>query len=212
MTTLNNRKAEIESGTQIPIVTTQPGTAGTAVALTTEYVSVPLRLEVTPQITDVGTVVLDIVAENNSVGRLIGVGGTPAINTQRMKTYVTVPDGGTTIVGGALLDAEGEDQFRTPGLSQVPILGNLFKRKAVSRTTNEILFFITPRIYRPDFNGNQIPSKVSDGTRTTTILQPVPLGNPQSNSSPTTNTMQQQQPIVPLVPVAEPSPNNPSRP
>ncbi|HEX8246577.1 MAG TPA: type IV pilus secretin PilQ [Pyrinomonadaceae bacterium] len=212
VTTLNNRKAEIESGTQIPIVTTQPGTAGTAVALTTEYVSVPLRLEVTPQITDVGTVVLDIVAENNSVGRLIGVGGTPAINTQRMKTYVTVPDGGTTIVGGALLDAEGEDQFRTPGLSQVPILGNLFKRKAVSRTTNEILFFITPRIYRPDFNGNQIPSKVSDGTRTTTILQPVPLGNPQSNSSPTTNTMQQQQPIVPLVPVAEPSPNNPSRP
>jgi type IV pilus assembly protein PilQ len=156
VTTLNNRKAEIESGTQIPIVTTQPGTAGTAVALTTEYVSVPLRLEVTPQITDVGTVVLDIVAENNSVGRLIGVGGTPAINTQRMKTYVTVPDGGTTIVGGALLDAEGEDQFRTPGLSQVPIVGNLFKRKAVSRTTNEILFFITPRIYRPDFNGNQM--------------------------------------------------------
>ena len=211
VTTLNNRKAEIESGTQIPIVTTQPGTAGTAVALTTEYVSVPLRLEVTPQITDVGTVVLDIVAENNSVGRLIGVGGTPAINTQRMKTYVTVPDGGTTIVGGALLDAEGEDQFRTPGLSQVPILGNLFKRKAVSRTTNEILFFITPRIYRPDFNGNQLPSKISDGTRTTTILQPVPLGNPQSNSSPTTNTTQQQ-PLLPVVPVAEPSPNNPSRP
>ena len=144
---------------QIPIVTTQPGTAGTAVALTTEYVSVPLRLEVTPQITDVGTVVLDIVAENNSVGSLVGIGGTPAINTQRMKTYVTVPDGGTTIVGGALLDAEGEDQFRTPGVSRIPILGNLFKRKAVSRTTNEILFFITPRIYRPDFNGNQIRRK-----------------------------------------------------
>ncbi|HEX9963334.1 MAG TPA: type IV pilus secretin PilQ, partial [Pyrinomonadaceae bacterium] len=208
VTTLNNRKAEIESGTQIPIVTTQPGTAGTAVALTTEYVSVPLRLEVTPQITDVGTVVLDIVAENNSVGRLIGTGGTPAINTQRMKTYVTVPDGGTTIVGGALLDAEGEDQFRTPALSQVPILGNLFKRKAISRTTNEILFFITPRIYRPDFNGNQMPSKISDGTRTTTILQPVPLGNPQSNSSPTTTTapQQQQQPLVPVLPVVEPSP------
>ncbi|HEX8736829.1 MAG TPA: type IV pilus secretin PilQ [Pyrinomonadaceae bacterium] len=205
VTTLNNRKAEIESGTQIPIVTTQPGTTGTAVALTTEYVSVPLRLEVTPQITDVGTVVLDIVAENNSVGRLIGVGGTPAINTQRMKTYVTVPDGGTTIVGGALLDAEGEDQFRTPGLSQVPLLGNLFKRKAVSRTTNEILFFITPRIYRPDFNGNQLPSKISDGTRTTTILQPVPLGNPQSNSSPTT-TAPTQPSIVPSVPVVEPSP------
>jgi len=212
VTTLNNRKAEIESGTQIPIVTTQPGSAGTAVALTTEYVSVPLRLEVTPQITDVGTVLLDIVAENNSVGRLIGIGGTPAINTQRMKTYVTVPDGGTTIVGGALLDAEGEDQFRTPGLSQVPLLGNLFKRKAVTRTSNEILFFITPRIYRPDFNGNQMPSKVSDGTRTTTILQPVPLGNPQSNSSPTAPEQPLQQPsLVPVMPT-ESTPNRPSKP
>jgi type IV pilus assembly protein PilQ len=214
VTTLNNRTAKIESGTQIPIVTTQPGTTGTAVALTTEYVSVPLRLEVTPQITDVGTVVLDVVAENNSVGSLVGISGTPAINTQRMKTFVTVPDGGTTVVGGALLDAEGEDQFRTPGVSRIPVLKHLFRRKAISRTTNEILFFITPRIYRPDFNGNQIPSKVSEGTRTTTILQPVPLGNPQSNSSPSNNTTQQPvAPVqLPVVPVGEPNPTNPSKP
>ncbi|HVE58948.1 MAG TPA: secretin N-terminal domain-containing protein, partial [Pyrinomonadaceae bacterium] len=70
VTTLNNRKAEIESGTQIPVVTTQPGGTGTtggAPVFTTQYVSVPLRLEVTPQITDLGTVVLDVVTENNSI-------------------------------------------------------------------------------------------------------------------------------------------------
>ena len=207
VTTLNNQKAEIESGTQIPVVTTQGGTGGATnggVVFTTTYVDVPLRLEVIPQITDLGTVVLDIVAENSSINSTISVGGTPGINTQRMKTRVTVPDGGTTVVGGALLDQESDDNFRTPGLSRVPLLGNLFKRKSVSRVTNEILFFVTPRIYRPDNNGNQLPSKVSDGTRSTTILQPVPLGNPESNSSPTQETPIRQQVITPIVPSIQP--------
>ncbi|HEY0459874.1 MAG TPA: type IV pilus secretin PilQ [Pyrinomonadaceae bacterium] len=207
VTTLNNRKAEIESGTQIPVVTTQnSGNQTGGAVFTTQYVSVPLRLEVTPQITDLGTVVLDVVTENNSISSTVSVGGVPGINTQRMKTQVTVPDGGTTVVGGALLDTESDDQFRTPGLSRVPILGNLFKRKAVSRVTNEILFFITPRIYRPDSNGNQLPSRVGDGNRTTTILQPVPLGNPESNSSPNSETpTQQQQYIVPIQPAIQPN-------
>ncbi len=207
VTTLNNQKAEIESGTQIPVVTSQNSgnqTGGTV--FTTTFVSVPLRLEVTPQITDLGTVVLDVVTENNSISSTIAVGGIPGINTQRMKTRVVVPDGGTTVVGGALLDTESDDQFRTPGLSRIPLLGNLFKRKAVSRTTNEILFFITPRIYRPDNNGNQLPSKISDGNRTTTILQPVPMGNPQSNSSPTSETpVQPQQFVVPISPTIQPN-------
>lgn len=205
VTTLNNRKAEIESGTQIPVVTTQNSgnqTGGTV--FTTQYVSVPLRLEVTPQITDLGTVVLDVVTENNSISSTVSVGGVPGINTQRMKTQVTVPDGGTTVVGGALLDTESDDQFRTPGLSRIPLFGNLFKRKAVSRVTNEILFFITPRIFRPDVNGNQLPSRVSDGTRSTTLLQPVPLGNPESNSSPTQQTPQQPV-VVPIVPSIQPN-------
>jgi type IV pilus assembly protein PilQ len=207
VTTLNNQKAEIESGTQIPVVTSQAtSTGGSSPIFTTQFVSVPLRLEVTPQITDLGTVVLDVVTENNSISSTIAVGGVPGINTQRMKTRVTVPDGGTTVVGGALLDQESDDQFRTPGLSRIPLLGNLFKRKAVSRVTNEILFFITPRIYRPDNNGNQLPSRVSDGTRTTTILQPVPLGNPQSNSSPTSETpAQPQQIVVPITPTIQPN-------
>src|SRR5207237_6528549 len=128
-------------------------------------------------------VLLNVSVENSSVSSTTAVGGSPAINTQRMKNEVMVPDGGTTVVGGALIDVEGEDQFRTPGLSSLPVLGNLFKRKAVSRSTNEILFFITPRIYRPDYEGNQTTGKVADGTRTTTIMQPVPLGNPPSNSS-----------------------------
>ena len=96
-----------------------------------------------------------------------------------MQTQVTVPDGGTTVVGGVLFDDERENQDRTPGLSRIPLLGNLFKRKGVQRNTNEILFFITPRIYRPDFAA----APGSSGTKpAATIIQPVPLGNPTSNS------------------------------
>ena len=178
VTTLNNRKAKIESKTQIPISTIQQGDAGGDPVITTTYVDVPLKLEITPQITDVGTVVLDILAENASAAAQVA-GANPTINTQIMETQVTVPDGGTTVVGGVLFDDERESQNRTPGLSRIPLLGNLFKRKKVERNTNEILFFITPRISRPDFG----TTSGSAGVRpSATIIQPVPLGNPTSNS------------------------------
>ncbi|MEP6946521.1 MAG: type IV pilus secretin PilQ, partial [Acidobacteriota bacterium] len=187
VTTLNNRPAEIKSGTKIPITTIQPGAAaGGAVVATTTYVDVPLRLAITPQITDVGTIILDVTAENSSTASVVG-GAAPAINSQSMKTQVTVPDGGTTVVGGVLFDDERESTDSTPGLSRIPILGYLFKRKGVQRNTNEILFFITPRITRPDYTAvNQ------NGTapKPASIFQPVPLGNPPSNSTPTVETPQ----------------------
>lgn len=208
VTTLNNRPAQIESGSQIPVTTIQPGGAGGAAIATTEYVSVPLRLAVTPQITDVGTVILNVVAENSSAAP--AVGGPPPISTQRMQTQVMVPDGGTTVIGGALFDDERESQDRTPGLSRIPFLGNLFKRKGISRNTNELLFFITPRIFRPDFQGNQTSSKVSGETRTTTIIQPVPLGNPASNSGVPTNALPaERNPLLPVVPTTEVLPGTP---
>ena len=136
--------------------------------------------------------------ENNSVNQtLTNSLGTPGIDTQRMQTEVLVPDGGTTVIGGALNDTETEVQRRTPGLGTIPIIGNLFKRKTTTRGTAEILFFITPRIYRPDYLGRPTSGTVSSGTRTATIPQPVPLGNPPSNTpTPTQLQQQQQQPAV----------------
>ncbi|HRI04330.1 MAG TPA: type IV pilus secretin PilQ [Pyrinomonadaceae bacterium] len=181
VTALNNRPAEIKSATKIPVTTIQPGSAaGGAVIATTTYVDVPLKLSITPQITDQGTVILKVTAENSSTASVVG-GANPAINTQSMQTEVVVPDGGTTVVGGVLFDDERESQDRTPGLASIPLLGNLFKRKGVQRNTNEILFFITPRITRPDYNA---ANQNGVAPRSGTILQPVPMGNPPSNSQP----------------------------
>lgn len=191
VTALNNRPAQIESGSQIPVQTTQAA-SGTAV-VTTTFVSVPLRLSITPQITDAGTVILRVTIENNTINTGIAVGGVPGIDTQRMQTEVLVPDGGTTVMGGVLADTEGETRQRTPGLASVPILGNLFKRKLVTRQNSEILFFITPHIYRPDYHGRPTGNTPSNGPRTTTISQPVPLGNPPSNTPTPTQLQQQQQ-------------------
>lgn len=173
---LNNRRAEIKSGSKIPVVTVQPGGGGGVPIATTEYVDVPLRLEVTPQITESG-VILNVTTENSSA--VSAPGAQPTINTQSMTSQIWVPDGGTTVVGGVLFDDERESQDRTPGVSKIPLLGNLFKRKGISRNTTEILFFITPRITKPDLQQNPTAATRS----TTTILQPVPLGNPVSNSA-----------------------------
>jgi type IV pilus assembly protein PilQ len=208
VTALNNRPAQIESGSQIPVQTTQAA-SGTAV-VTTTFVSVPLRLSITPQITDAGTVILRVTIENNTINTGIAVGGVPGIDTQRMQTEVLVPDGGTTVMGGVLADTEGNTLQRTPGLASIPLVGNLFKRKLVTRQNSEILFFITPHIYRPDYQGRPTGTVPTNGPRTTTIAQPVPLGNPTSNT-PTPTQLQQQQSAPQTTPLGlnAPTPNAP---
>jgi type IV pilus assembly protein PilQ len=210
ITALNNRPAQIESGTQIPVQTTQAA-GGTAV-VTTTFVSVPLRLSITPQITDAGTVVLRVTIENNTVNTGIAVAGVPGIDTQRMQSEVLVPDGGTTIMGGVLADQEGTTRQRTPGMASIPILGNLFKRKLVTKASTEILFFITPHIYRPDYYGRPMSTTPSSGPKTQRVTQPVPLGNPQSNTlSP--NEVQQGEktpPVMPPQPQVLGAPSNPA--
>ena len=118
-----------------------------------------------------------------------------------MQSEVLVPDGGTTVMGGVLADQESTQRQRTPGVASIPILGNLFKRKLVTKDSTEILFFITPHIYRPDYFGRPIPNTPSSGPRVQTVPQPVPLGNPQSNSSAPTEFQQQEKPqVMPATP------------
>jgi type IV pilus assembly protein PilQ len=214
VTAMNNMQAQIESGSQIPVTTVQRGAGGDddgAVVFTTTFVQVPLRLSVTPRITDAGTVIMHIVAENNTVNPALaaGLGGTPGIDMQRMQTDVLVPDGGTTVIGGVLTDLEVGSKSKVPGLGDIPIVKYLFRTKTTQRNTSEILFFITPRIYRPDYEGNPTSGKIGTGNRSTTILQPVPLGNPASNSEPTPAPTPV--PVIPVpvpVPAASPASNN----
>ena len=142
VTTQNNQSAEIKQGVQIPIQTLANNT------VTVQFKDAVLTLKVTPQITDAGTVILNLEVENNSADFANRVNGIPPINTQSAKTIVLVKDGQTAVVGGIYQSTETSTQNQTPFFGKIPVLGYLFKQKAVDTRNNELLLFITPRIVK----------------------------------------------------------------
>lgn len=170
VTTQNNTQATITNGVQIPVQTVTNNT------VTTTFVDAALQLVITPQIiAEDGAVLLSVSANNNNVSTLRTVGGTPGIDTQSADAIVLVPDGGTTVFGGINVDTEDQEESRTPGLARIPIFGNLFKRRSSTRNTSEILFFITPRIFRPELVG--LPQETNQRTNDVTILPMIPAGS-----------------------------------
>jgi type IV pilus assembly protein PilQ len=142
VTTQNNQAAEIKQGVQIPIQTLANNT------VSVQFKDAVLTLRVTPQITDAGTVILNLEVENNSADFANLVNGIPPINTQSAKTIVLVKDGQTAVVGGIYQSSESQTNNQTPFLNKIPILGYLFKSKTVDTRNNELLLFITPRIVK----------------------------------------------------------------
>jgi type IV pilus assembly protein PilQ len=140
--TQNNTSAEILQGTQIPVQTVANNT------ITTTFVNAALRLQVRPQITAEGTVVMDVTVENNRPDFANVVFGTPPIITERASTTLLVEDGGTTVIGGIFTSSDQYSQGRTPILHRIPLLGWLFKNQNVTRENRELLIFLTPRILR----------------------------------------------------------------
>lgn len=142
--TLNNKQALIQSGLQIPIQTVANNT------VTVQFVNATLRLEVTPQITADGTIVMDINLQKREVQQaFIVAGATNApIATKEARTQVLVRDGGTAVIGGIYEVSTNQGEDRVPGLANVPILGHLFKNKRRAEQNQELLIFITPRVMR----------------------------------------------------------------
>ena len=138
--TQNNQKATIEQGTQIPVVST------TATQINVEFISASLKLEVTPQITREGTVIMDLKVDNSSPDFVNRVGDVPPILTERAQTQVLVADGGTAVIGGIFKLNDSVTQAGVPGLSKIPGLGWLFRSKSINRKNTELLIFVTPRI------------------------------------------------------------------
>jgi len=142
ITAQNNQEAEIIQGRQIPVQTVANFT------VTTRYVNAALELRATPQITAEGTIIMTIEIQNNAADFSNLVNGIPPIIRQSAQTTVTVPDGGTTVIGGIYRTEDSITREGVPFLHQIPILGNLFKSFARTKENRELLIFITPRIIR----------------------------------------------------------------
>ena len=112
-----------------------------------QYIDAVLRLEVTPQITGEGTVFMDVVVENTQIDNGIPrVQGIPALDTQSAETKVLVADGGTVVIGGIIVTQQQTQVNQVPILGSLPVVGYLFKRNSVTIQSQELLFFLTPRI------------------------------------------------------------------
>jgi type IV pilus assembly protein PilQ len=138
--TQNNEKLTVKQGQQVPIQTNINNT------ISVQYVDAVLKLEVTPQITSEGTVFLDVTVENTQIDKSISVQGTPGLDTQSTQTKVLINDGGTVVIGGVVVTNQNTTIDQVPLLGSLPLIGNLFKHTSISVSTQELMFFVTPRI------------------------------------------------------------------
>ncbi len=142
VTAQNNSAATITQGLRFPVQIIANNT------IAVQFQNAALTLVVTPQITYEGNIVLDLQVENNTPDFSRQVNGIPSIRTSESKTRVLVSDGGTTVIGGIIIESDSNTSDRVPGLASLPGIGNLFKRTSLARSSQEVLFFITPKIIK----------------------------------------------------------------
>jgi type IV pilus assembly protein PilQ len=136
--TADQTKALIEQGTEFPY---QQATSSGATAVA--FRRATLKLEVTPQITPEGNIILDLDVNKDTVGQSTAAGF--AINTKHIRTQVLVENGGTVVIGGIFELTETESETKVPLLGDLPGVGNLFRTRSRLANKQEMLVFITPK-------------------------------------------------------------------
>ena len=129
----------IEQGTEFPY---QQATSSGATSVA--FRRATLKLEVTPQITPEGNIILDLEINKDSRGETTAAG--IAIDTKHIKTQVLVENGGTVVIGGIFELTQSENEAKVPLLGDLPAVGNLFKTKSRTANKQEMLVFITPKM------------------------------------------------------------------
>ncbi|MDM4767724.1 type IV pilus secretin PilQ [Pelomonas sp. SE-A7] len=137
--TADQVKALIEQGEELPY---QVATASGATSIA--FKKAVLKLEVTPQITPEGNVIMNVDVNKDSRGTLTPQGY--AINNKHVQTQVLVENGGTVVIGGIFTQDERIDESKVPLLGDIPIIGNLFKNKSRISSKTELLIFLTPKV------------------------------------------------------------------
>ncbi len=137
--TADQTKALIEQGEEIPY---QQATSSGATSIS--FRKAVLKLEVTPQITPEGNIILTLDVNKDSRG--VNTSAGPAINTKHVQTEVLVENGGTVVIGGIFELTETNDESRIPVLGEVPVVGALFRKRDRVSNKTEMLVFITPKM------------------------------------------------------------------
>jgi len=140
--TLDNKKATIKQGVEIPYQTVEDGDVNV------EFKKVELRLEVTPHVTADNRISLQVLIDKNDVGSITD--GIPGLNTKGVETELIMNDGETIVIGGIIKSNKTYAESAFPVLSQIPVLGWLFKNRTRTEEKQELLVFLTPRVVKMD--------------------------------------------------------------
>lgn len=140
--TANNRKAIIMQGSQIPYT----GIAGVGAVAATQFKDAVLKLEVKPQITPDDRIIMDLKVTKDNAGQVYN--GAVSINKREVDTQVFVDNGETVVLGGVYEQTKSNQIQRIPFFSDIPLIGELFKRRYSSDVNSELLIFITPKIIK----------------------------------------------------------------
>lgn len=149
---LNNQKAELQVGDQIPILSQQAqGVAAPGAPLVT---SIQMRdtgviLEVTPRISDNGNVILEVAQEVSDVASTTTSNiDSPTIQRRRLRSVVATRDGATVALGGLIRDARTNGRSGVPLLADLPVLGNLFRSINVDQRRTELIVLLVAHVMR----------------------------------------------------------------
>ncbi|TYL49510.1 type II and III secretion system protein [Marinomonas sp. IMCC 4694] len=142
--TSEGQTARIESGTEVPYQTVSDD------KVSVEFRQAALLLEVTPFVKDGERILLTLTIHQDSVGDLVN--GVPSLNTNRLKTQVVVKNQETLVLGGIFREERFESESRVPFFSDIPLLGELFKRRSEQQEKVELLVFITPKLLQMSVN------------------------------------------------------------
>ncbi|MEJ8679775.1 Type IV pilus biogenesis and competence protein pilQ precursor [Plesiomonas shigelloides] len=147
--TANKKQASIKQGTELPYEV-----ASSSGASTIEFKDAVLGLDVTPQITPNGQIILDLKVSQNSPGKVykIGRGEAVSVDKQEVETQVLVDDGETVVLGGVFQHTTIKGVDKVPVLGDIPVMGRLFRRDMDKAGKRELVIFVTPRVVQQNMN------------------------------------------------------------
>jgi type II secretory pathway component GspD/PulD (secretin) len=143
---------DLVAGTQIPVVTTTIAGGAPFQSGQVQFIEASRIARITPQVAEDETgkpnyVTLNIQLENNSVDTSLGTfNGVPGVNRQSLQTVLRLGDRETVVIGGLAADQVANSESKVPGLSAIPLLGNLFKRRANQENRDRLYFAITVEV------------------------------------------------------------------
>lgn len=150
--TLDGESATLLIGDKVPVEALEEVDGEMKSVIT--YIDAGIQLDFTPRISDDGYITLKVKPQVSSLGEYL-TKGYPLIRSREVETVVRIYDGETFVIGGLIRDEDRTNIEKVPFLGDIPILGALFRHDENTKSSTEVVIFITPKIIYPDESTNQ---------------------------------------------------------